>query len=421
MGKKLRDKLDHLKPKFIDGGMKNGYPKETLEKIWADWEKFASYAFNKSHATCYSWVAYQTAYLKANYPSEYMAATMSRNISNITEITKLMDECKQTGIPTLGPDINESYLKFSVNHKGNGPYKDIFDFVQRVNLSACNRKNIECMALAGVFDSFEGIKREDFFEKNSKGETFSDVLVRYGNKYQMDKAATAVSLFGAFDDVAVATPEIPNAPEWSSLERLNKERELVGIYLSAHPLDEYYVILNDVCNITHLHDSDVTMGGIVTSLREGLTKRGNPFGTAKVEDYSGSHEFTFYDKDWIEKKNYFVPGMFLYMKGRCQAKRWNKEEYEIVINKIDLLSDIKDSIIEKLTISMPVSSITEDFIAELMDNVDKNPGKVDLYFQIYDDDHETNVMLTSRKKKISVQRKIIDFLSDKPSINYKIN
>ena len=285
------------------------------------------------------------------------------------------------------------------------------------------------MALAGVFDSFEGIKREDFFEKNSKGETFSDVLVRYGNKYQMDKAATAVSLFGAFDDVAVATPEIPNAPEWSSLERLNKERELVGIYLSAHPLDEYYVILNDVCNvkmqelddITHLHDSDVTMGGIVTSLREGLTKRGNPFGTAKVEDYSGSHEFTFYDKDWIEKKNYFVPGMFLYMKGRCQAKRWNKEEYEIVINKIDLLSDIKDSIIEKLTISMPVSSITEDFIAELMDNVDKNPGKVDLYFQIYDDDHETNVMLTSRKKKISVQRKIIDFLSDKPSINYKIN
>ena len=384
-----------------------------------------------------------------------MAATMSRNISNITEITKLMDECKQTGIPTLGPDINESYLKFSVNHKGdirfglgaikgvgenavmsiieerekNGPYKDIFDFVQRVNLSACNRKNIECMALAGVFDSFEGIKREDFFEKNSKGETFSDVLVRYGNKYQMDKAATAVSLFGAFDDVAVATPEIPNAPEWSSLERLNKERELVGIYLSAHPLDEYYVILNDVCNvkmqelddITHLHDSDVTMGGIVTSLREGLTKRGNPFGTAKVEDYSGSHEFTFYDKDWIEKKNYFVPGMFLYMKGRCQAKRWNKEEYEIVINKIDLLSDIKDSIIEKLTISMPVSSITEDFIAELMDNVDKNPGKVDLYFQIYDDDHETNVMLTSRKKKISVQRKIIDFLSDKPSINYKIN
>ena len=222
MGKKLRDKLDHMKPKFISGGQKNGHDPKVLEKIWADWEKFASYAFNKSHATCYSWVAYQTAYLKANYPAEYMAATMSRNISNITEITKLMDESKATGITTKGPDVNESYLKFSVNRKGdirfglgaikgvgesavhsileererNGEYKDIFDFVQRVNLSACNRKNIENLALAGAFDSFPGIKREDFFVKNAKDETFTEVLVRYGNKYQMDKAAASNSLFG---------------------------------------------------------------------------------------------------------------------------------------------------------------------------------------------------------------------------------
>lgn len=455
MGKKQRDKLDHLKPKFIEGGMKNGHEKETLEKIWADWEKFASYAFNKSHATCYSWVAYQTAYLKANYPSEYMAATMSRNISNISEITKLMDECKAIGIPTLGPDINESYLKFSVNHKGdirfglgaikgvgenavmsiieerekNGPYKDIFDFVQRVNLSSCNRKTIECMALAGVFDSFEGIKREDFFEKNIKGDTFGDILVRYGNKYQMDKASSAISLFGAFDEVVVATPMIPDAPAWSSLERLNKERELVGIYLSAHPLDEYYVILNDVCNvkmqdlidITRLHDTDITVGGIVTDLREGLTKRGNPFGTAKVEDYSGSHEFAFYDRDWIEKKNFFVPGMLLFMRGRCQPKRWNKDEYEIFITKIELLPDIKDSIIEKLTITLPISSINEDFIAELTDEIDRNPGNTELYIQIYDDDHENNVMLRSKKKKISVQRRLVDYLNENPSLNYKIN
>ena len=222
MGKKLRDKLDHMKPKFIEGGRKNGHEPKVLEKIWGDWEKFASYAFNKSHATCYSWVAYQTAFLKANYPAEYMAATMSRNISNITEITKLMDESKATGIMTKGPDVNESYLKFSVNRKGdirfglgaikgvgenavqsilqererNGAYKDIFDFVQRVNLSACNRKNIENLALAGAFDSFTGIKREDFFVKNAKDETFTEVLVRYGNKYQMDKAAAANSLFG---------------------------------------------------------------------------------------------------------------------------------------------------------------------------------------------------------------------------------
>ena len=240
MGKKLRDKLDHMKPKFISGGQKNGHDPKVLEKIWADWEKFASYAFNKSHATCYSWVAYQTAYLKANYPAEYMAATMSRNISNITEITKLMDESKATGITTKGPDVNESYLKFSVNRKGdirfglgaikgvgesavhsileererNGEYKDIFDFVQRVNLSACNRKNIENLALAGAFDSFPGIKREDFFVKNAKDETFTEVLVRYGNKYQMDKAAASNSLFGGENQIEVATPEIVPAPTW---------------------------------------------------------------------------------------------------------------------------------------------------------------------------------------------------------------
>ena len=269
MGKKLRDKLDHMKPKFIEGGRKNGHDPKVLEKIWTDWEKFASYAFNKSHATCYSWVAYQTAFLKANYPAEYMAATMSRNISNITEITKLMDESKATGIMTKGPDVNESYLKFSVNRKGdirfglgaikgvgesavqsileererNGEYKDIFDFVQRVNLSACNRKNIENLALAGAFDSFTGIKREDFFVKNAKDETFTEVLVRYGNKYQMDKAAAANSLFGGENQVDIATPEIIPSPAWGDLERLNKERDLVGIYLSAHPLDEYAYIL----------------------------------------------------------------------------------------------------------------------------------------------------------------------------------
>ena len=322
MGKKLRDKLDHMKPKFIEGGKKNGHDPQVLEKIWADWEKFASYAFNKSHATCYSWVAYQTAYLKANYPSEYMAATMSRNISNITEITKLMDECKATGVNVLGPDVNESSLKFSVNRKGDirfglgaikgvgesavmsilterekgGPFKNIFDFVQRVNLSACNRKNIENLALAGGFDSFDGIKREDFFVKNAKDETFVEVLVRYGNKYQMDKAAAVNSLFGGEHQVEMATPEIVKAPSWGALERLNKERELVGIYLSAHPLDEFAVILENVCNahmaeladLTPLQNRDLVLGGIVTAVREGYTKTGKPYGVAKVEDYSGA-------------------------------------------------------------------------------------------------------------------------------------
>ncbi|MBQ8608113.1 MAG: DNA polymerase III subunit alpha, partial [Bacteroidaceae bacterium] len=342
MGKKLRDKLDQMKPKFITGGQLNGHDPKVLEKIWADWEKFASYAFNKSHATCYSWVAYQTAYLKANYPPQYMAATMSRNISNITEITKLMDECKAMGIQTLGPDINESILKFGVNAKGdirfglgaikgvgenavdailderkkNGPYQSIFDFVQRVNLSVCNRKNLENLALAGAFDCFVNIKREQYFAANSRGEVFLDSLLKYGNLYQTDRAEASNSLFGGFDAIEVATPEIPVADSWSDLERLDKERELVGIYLSAHPLDEFSIILENVCNtqmkeledLTKLPNQEVTLGGIVTSVREGTTKKGNPFCIARMEDYSGSAELPLFGQDYMDWTRYMKVG-----------------------------------------------------------------------------------------------------------------
>ena len=454
MGKKLRDKLDQMKPKFISGGQKNGHDPKVLEKIWGDWEKFASYAFNKSHATCYSWVAFQTAYLKANYPAEYMAATMSRNISNITEITKLMDESKATGISTLGPDVNESLLKFSVNRKGdirfglgaikgvgesavhsileerkrNGEYKGIFDFVQRVNLSSCNRKNIENLALSGAFDSFKEIRREDFFLPNAKGETFVEVLVRYGNKYQQDKAAAAHSLFGGENMVEVATPEIVHAPEWSDLDRLNRERDLVGIYLSAHPLDEYEVILENVCNVKMvdlsdlrpLQNLDLVLGGIVTGVREGYTKNGKPYGIAKVEDYSGSAEFAFFGNDWIEKKNFFNIGMFLYMRGKCQPKQWRQEEYEVKINTIELLPDVKEKVIEKLTIQAPLSEINDELIEELASLTKSNPGNVELSFQIQDEEGQL-VNLKAMNLKISVQKDLIAFLKSQTALSYKIN
>jgi DNA polymerase-3 subunit alpha len=454
MGKKLRDKLDQMRPKFIDGGQKNGHDPKVLEKIWADWEKFASYAFNKSHATCYSWVAYQTAYLKANYPAEYMAATMSRNISNITEITKLMDESKATGINTLGPDVNESLLKFSVNRKGDirfglgaikgvgesavhsilseraahGEFKNIFDFVQRVNLTSCNRKNIENLALAGAFDSFPGIKREDFFMPNAKGETFTEVLVRYGNKYQLDKAAVVHSLFGGENMVEVATPEIIPAPEWSDLDRLNKERELVGIYLSAHPLDEYQIILENVCNV-HMQDltdlnalqnRDLVMGGIVTGFREGYTKTGKPYGIAKMEDYSGSAEFAFFGNEWVEKKNFFNVGMFLYMKGKCQPKQWRQNEYEVKVNSIELLSDVKEEVIQKLTVSVPLSEINDEFIEEFSALIKAHPGNVALDFYVKDEEGQ-HLNLTSRKWKINLQKEIMVYLKSQSILSYKIN
>ena len=455
MGKKLRDKLDHMKPKFIEGGKKNGHDPKVLEKIWADWEKFASYAFNKSHATCYSWVAYQTAYLKANYPSEYMAATMSRNISNITEITKLMDECKSMGVKVLGPDVNESNLKFSVNYHGdirfglgaikgvgesavqsileerrkNGEFKNIFDFVQRVNLSACNRKNIENLALAGGFDSFSGIKREDFFVKNAKDESFSDILVRYGNKYQLDKAAAANSLFGGEHEVEVATPEIVPAPSWSDLERLNKERDLVGIYLSAHPLDEFAVILENVCNVhmaeltdlTPLQNHDLVLGGIVTGVREGYTKTGKPYGIAKVEDYSGTAEFAFFGNEWVEKKNFFMEGMFLFMKGKCQPKQWKQEEWEVKINSIELLPEVKERVVEKLTVTAPLSAIDDQLIMEFSSLVKDSPGNAELHFLVRDEDGQMYVNLMSRTMKISVQKELVNYLKNQPLLDYKIN
>lgn len=455
MGKKKKAIVDAMKPKFIEGGQKNGHDPKVLEKIWADWEKFASYAFNKSHATCYSWVAYQTAYLKANYASEYMAATMSRNISNITEITKLMDECKATGISVLGPDVNESNLKFSVNRHGdirfglgaikgvgeaavqsilterkkNGQFKDIFDFVQRVNLSACNRKNIENLALAGGFDSFPGIKREDFFAKNAKDESFSDVLVKYGNKYQTDMNAAANSLFGGEHAVEIATPEIISAPEWGNLERLNKERDLVGIYLSAHPLDEYIPILEKMCNakmadlvdLTPLQNHDLILGGIVTAVKEGMTKKGSPYGRVKMEDFSGAAEFVFFGDDWVGKKNYFAEGMFLYLVGKCQPRKWQPDEWEVKINGVKLLSDVKDDDIQKITVSVPLSFITNEFVLEFSELIRNNPGKVDLSFVICDDDGQNRVSMQSRTMKVSLKKDIVIYIKNRPQLDYKIN
>jgi DNA polymerase-3 subunit alpha len=310
-----------------------------------------------------------------------------------------------------------------------GPFKDIFDFVQRVNLTACNRKNIENLALAGAFDGFTGIKREDFFVKNAKDETFVEVLVRYGGKYQLDKAEAANSLFGGDNQVEIATPEIVPAPSWNDLERLNKERELVGIYLSAHPLDEFAVILNYVCNVhmmdlsnlTPLQDRDLIMGGVVTDIREGQTKKGNPYGIAKVEDYTGAFEFAFFGNDWIEKKNFFVPGMFLYMKGKCQPKQWKKDEYEVKVNTIELLPEVKDLVVERLTVETSLATIDDEMIEELAALVKEHPGNVELCFRVLDEENQYVVNLLSKSVKVSVDKAIMSYLDSHPSLTTKIN
>ena len=455
MGKKLIEKMNSLKVKFLEGGKSNGHKEDVLLKIWADWEKFASYAFNKSHATCYSWVAYQTAFLKANYPSEYMAAVLSRNISNITEITKFMDECKAMGIQVLGPDVNESQLKFSVNANGdirfgmgaikgvgesavqniieerkNGPFKSVFDFVERVNLSACNKKNIEALAMAGAFDNFPEIRREQFVAEAGKGETFLDVLVRYGNKFQVDKNTATNSLFGGDDFVAIARPEIPQGDRWSDLERLNKEKELVGIYLSAHPLDQYWIVLNYVCNtgVAELADREelkgreILMGGIVTGFREGMTKMGKPYGILKLEDFTGNGEIPLFGNDYIEFSKYCKDGLVLLINASVQPRRWNENELDFKIGMIQTL-DIKESdkLVEKIRITLPIHDLDEPLINELSVLIKNNPGNSLLYFKVMDGEHNVSLDLFSQNVRFRITRELVDFLRENENVDFKIN
>ncbi|MCH5307129.1 MAG: DNA polymerase III subunit alpha [Prevotella sp.] len=457
MGKKKKDIVDAMKPKFIEGGKKNGHDPKVLEKIWGDWEAFASYAFNKSHAACYSWVAFQTAYLKANYPAEFMAAIMSRRRDQIAEITKLMDECKTMGIAALGPDVNESYQKFGVNKKGeirfglaalkgmgdsvaqaiidernkNGLYKDIFDFVQRINFSQVNRKAIESLALSGAFDSF-GLRREDFFAKNSKGDTFIDIIIRYGQIYQAEKQQARNSLFGGFDDgVEIQTPPLPKVDVlWSDIERLNKERELVGIYLSAHPLDEFKIVLDNLCNthcdeladVNQLKDrEDVIIGGIVTAVRTGFDKRENPCGFVTLEDFSGSGELAIFGEDWGQFNSRFIEGASVYITAKVEPRFWNSNIMQLKVKNIEYLQTVKERAIDRITISLTTDLLDDQVVSELAELIDNHPGSTKLFFQLHDSAGKYHVLLRSKSKEVDVKSALVQFIEQTQALDYKIN
>ena len=455
MGKKKKDIVDAMKPKFIEGGKKNGHDPKVLEKIWSDWEAFASYAFNKSHAACYSWVAFQTAYLKANYPAEFMAAIMSRRRDQISEITKLMDECKAMGIATLGPDVNESYTKFGVNKKGeirfglaaikgmgdsvahaiiderekNGPYKSIFDFAQRINFSCVNRKAFESLALSGGFDSF-GIPRENFFGLNSKGEVFLDTLVRYGQMYQMGMQEMRNSLFGGENEVDIATPPIPEAARWSDIERLNKERDYVGIYLSAHPLDEYRVVLEKLCN-THCSEladvqklsdrEDIIFGGIVTDVRQKFTKRGEPCGFITIEDFQGGGELALFGKDWGDRKGMFEIGSAVYVTAKLQPRFLHSDQMELKVQDVQYLQTVKENALDRLTITMTTDLLDEQIVEDLGELITSNPGKTKLFIQLVDSTGNSHVLMRSSSKYVDVKNALVNFIEKSPGLDYKIN
>jgi len=463
MGKKKKDIVDAMKPKFIEGGKKNGHDPKVLEKIWSDWEAFASYAFNKSHAACYSWVAFQTAYMKANYPAEFMAAIMSRRRDQITEITKLMDECKAMGIATLGPDINESYQKFGVNKKGeirfglaaikgmgdgvaqaiiaerekNGAYKDIFDFVQRINFSTVNRKSFESLVLSGGFDSF-GIRREDFFAPSKttsagrQGETFIDTIMRYGQTYQQEKQQAQNSLFGSFEDgVEIQTPPLPKSDvRWSDIERLNKERELVGIYLSAHPLDEYKIVLDNLCNtrcdeladVNQLKNrEDVIIGGIVTGVRTRFDKRGNPCGFVMLEDFNGSGELAMFGEDWGRWSGMFTEGASVYVTAKVQPRFQFSDIMQLKVQNIEYLHTIKERAIDRITISLTTDLLDDAVVMELGELIDSHPGSTKLFFQLHDSAGKHHVLLRSTTKSVDVKRALVQYIEQTPALDYKIN
>ncbi|MBO5584650.1 MAG: DNA polymerase III subunit alpha [Prevotella sp.] len=459
MGKKKKAIVDKMRPMFIEGGKKNGHDPQKLEKIWSDWEKFASYAFNKSHATCYSWVAYQTAYLKANYPADFMAAIMSRRKDQITEITKLMDECRALGIMTLGPDVNESRMKFTVNAHGeirfglagvkgmgeapansiieerekNGLYRDIYDFVERVNLRNVNRRVMESLAYSGGLDSF-GYQREQYFAVNSKGEVFLDTLLRYGTLYQQEQAQAMNSLFGGANEVEIAHPPVPKAERWPAIEKLNRERDLVGIYLSAHPLDEYDVVLNNLCNTRCSEigrDADktvlekreeITFGGIVTKVVERFSqKSGKPFGFVTIEDFESSGELALFGDDWLRWNNMLKENYTVYITAKMTERFRNSGMKELKVQNVEQLYDVKAKRIERLTLMMNAYDITDETVANLTSMIQANTGDTPLFVQINTGGPEDNILLGSKAYKVNVDRKFLQSLAANESIRYRIN
>ena len=431
MGKKLIDKMNELKALFLEGGQANGHKPEILEKIWADWEKFASYAFNKSHATCYSWVAFQTAYLKANYPAEYMAAVLSRNSSDVEKMSGFIDECKKMHIRVKGPDVNESFANFGVNTHGDirfglaaikgigenvvndiikarkkgGPFESIYDFVERVPYTSINRRIVDALAMAGGFDCFsDNIQREDFFEKNNKGETFSESVLRYGQLFQQDKQNKSMSLFGE-DDASMTIsgrPPIIPALRWVDTVRLEKERELVGTYHSANPLDPYYMELRFGTTPIkqYLEDAptdgkEYIMGGMVTDFTTRPARNGGSFGILKVQDYTGTAEFMLFGNDYIKFHNFGVVGTPILISG-TYGKRFQSSDLRFQIGNIRLLNDIKGSLIRGITLTLDARDINDaihGLLSEHITSSKENMGS--LAFRIKDSELGRTILLNS--------------------------
>jgi DNA polymerase-3 subunit alpha len=460
MGKKIRKMMDELKGKFVEGCKKNGYADEVINKIWVDWEAFAEYAFNKSHSTCYAYVSYQTAYLKAHHPAEFMAAVLSRNITDIKKISLFMDECRRMGTAVLGPDVNESNVKFTVNKKGdirfglgaikgvgesavttiieerkkNGLFKDMYDFIERMDLRVMTRKNLEGLAYTGAFDCFTDFNRAQYFHPVGNETSFFDALVKYGSRLQSEKVSTQQSLFGGTNEEVIMRPVAAKIEDWPLLERINREKELIGMYLTAHPLDRFRPEIDSFCN-TSLYDlnnrlsefvnKDITFAGIIKSFREGISQKNNkPFGIAELEDFTDTYQLRLWGNDFVNHKKYFSPGVSIMVKAGVEewtSKKDGRSGIEARIKSINLLSEARKEMVKSILLKFKLSSINDEMIEDLKNFIDKAEKGSDakhLRIQIVDPESNIKSDLFSRAQYLSLTDSFFEYMKANPEIEY---
>jgi DNA polymerase-3 subunit alpha len=459
MGKKIFTLLQKLKPKFIEGGKANKHPEEILEKIWKDWEAFAAYAFNKSHSTCYAYIAYQTAYLKAHYPAEFMAAVLSNNMNDIKQVTFFMEECKRANIPVLGPDVNESYYKFAVNKEGairfgigaikgvgaaavkaiveerkkNGNYTSIFDLTKRVDLRAANKKAFDGLVMAGALDSFKNVHRAQYYQLDEKGVTFLERAIKFGNKYQENKNSAQISLFGETSEIQFPEPEIPQAKKWGMMEELSKEKELIGIYISGHPLDEFKNEIKYFSNtsvavfkedLNKYIGSNLTFSGILTDVQHRVSQNGNEWASFVVQDFTDSHEFRIFKESYLNFKPFLTENAFRQIKVNISRGWKNVDgkigEPRINFTDIQILQDVLEKQSKKLIVQLDIDKVNDQKIEELSQILKGNKGNVPINFVVYDLDEQVKLKLHSRSVKVNVTNELLEVLR-KEQVHFKLN
>lgn len=433
MGKKDRPTLDKMKPAFLERGAAKGHSIEPLEKIWKDWEAFASYAFNKSHSTCYAWIAYQTAYLKANYPAEYMASVLSNNMNDIKQVSFFMEECKRMGVPVLGPDVNESNYQFTVNKEGairfglgaikglgsgpveaiiqerteNGPFDSIFDMAKRINLRLCNKKAFESLAYAGGFDSFKGVHRAQYFKEDGSGKTFLENAMKFGASFQESENSSQVSMFGESTGTKMPEPEIPKTEEWGSIYKLNREKEVVGIFISGHPLDDFRIEIESFCNgrvgmlnEMELHKGkDLLIAATITDAEHRFTKNGDPFGTLIIEDYTDSYKLFLWRENYLKFKHFIQPGAFIALKGKIEVPP-RRSELEFVLNSVDMLQNLRETKANSIHLKVSTKALDQVMIMDLNKLFLENEGKCSVHFTIFDALDGVEVRMPSKTIKV---------------------